>query len=59
MMSALFMDKGSDGSSGGAFAMRPKFNRNLVGMEVDGEVGDKGSITVLYRERPEQRQVVY
>jgi len=37
MMSALFMDKGSDGSSGGALAMRPKFNRNLVGTEGDGE----------------------
>jgi hypothetical protein len=36
MMSALFMDKGSNGSSGGAFAMRPKFNRNLVGTE-DGD----------------------
>ena len=37
MMSALFMDKGSDGSSGGALAMRPKFNRNLVKTEFDGE----------------------
>jgi hypothetical protein len=50
MMSALFMDKGSDGSSGGAFAMRPKFNRNLVGTEDDGKVRNKGFDTVMPRQ---------